>query len=313
MNDIKFLVMDVDGTLTDGMIYMGAKGELFKSFNVKNGYAIKEILPLHGIIPIIITARKSDILINRCRELGVLEVHQGCRNKLVKLKEILKIFSEEEDYDLGNVAYIGDDILDLECIQAVYDSGGLVACPSDAVDAVKHSVNYVSKYSAAQGAVRDIVEYITKHEATNIKMYRERIDFAVNYLKELDFTNIEYGTYEVNNFFYYVVKKYKTCFVHDCCFEVHKKNVDIQWVLNGTEKIKVYNLGLIPGTYEYDQVKDVVFFDESYNSHLSGRCTDIVLNEGSYCIIPPLTAHMPCIQEGGCTEIKKLIGKVIVK
>ena len=71
--DIKFLVMDVDGTLTDGKIYMGNEGELFKAFDVKDGCGIKDLLPQLGIVPVIITARESKILENRCNELLILD------------------------------------------------------------------------------------------------------------------------------------------------------------------------------------------------------------------------------------------------
>ena len=81
-NMIKFLIMDVDGTLTDGKIYMGNKGELFKAFDVKDGCGIKDILPEYGIIPVIITARQSDILKRRCEELNIINLYQGVRHKL---------------------------------------------------------------------------------------------------------------------------------------------------------------------------------------------------------------------------------------
>ncbi len=102
---VKYLVMDVDGTLTDGKIYMGANGEVMKAFNIKDGCGIKDIAMAHGIIPVIITARESEIVANRCRELGITEVYQGVRDKVGKLREITDDFTKE--------AYIGDDILEL--------------------------------------------------------------------------------------------------------------------------------------------------------------------------------------------------------
>lgn len=77
----KFLIMDVDGTLTDGKIYMADSGELFKAFDIKDGCGIKDILKLYGIIPIIITARQSKILENRCKELDISYLFQGIRKK----------------------------------------------------------------------------------------------------------------------------------------------------------------------------------------------------------------------------------------
>ena len=74
---VKYFVMDVDGTLTDGKIYMGAEGEILKAFDIKDGCGIHNILIPAGVVPVIITGRSSRILENRCRELGITEVHQG--------------------------------------------------------------------------------------------------------------------------------------------------------------------------------------------------------------------------------------------
>lgn len=153
--------MDVDGTLTDGKIYMGQNGELFKAFNIKDGYGIHDILPNAGIIPIIITARESLIVYNRCQELGVSELYQGCRDKLKTMLDILQKFSQTDavEYDLHNVAYIGDDILDLRCIEIIKANGGITACPADAVADVKSTVDYVCSKNAGCGAVREFIEY----------------------------------------------------------------------------------------------------------------------------------------------------------
>ncbi len=161
-NDIRFLVMDVDGTLTDGKIYMGNDGELFKAFDVKDGYGIKEILPEIGIIPVIITARKSRILEHRCGELDITELHQGEREKLKCLERVLEEWSAKDgkQYTLQNVAYIGDDILDLKCMEPVKEQGGLTACPADAVRQVKGAVDYICEAVGGNGAVREFIEYL---------------------------------------------------------------------------------------------------------------------------------------------------------
>lgn len=159
---VKFLIMDVDGTLTDGKIYMGENGELFKAFNVKDGCGIKDILPEYGIIPVIITARKSKMLENRCRELEVTELYQGIRNKSEKLEEILASFSKINNikYSLNNCAYIGDDILDLQCMYLIKEAGGVVGCPADAVKKVKKLADFIADHNGGDGAVRDFIEWI---------------------------------------------------------------------------------------------------------------------------------------------------------
>ena len=161
-SSIKFLVMDVDGTLTDGKIYMGESGELFKAFDVKDGYGIKDILPKYNIIPIVITARESKILENRCKELGIQELHQGVREKKDKLQEIITNYnnSHSTSYYLENCAYIGDDILDLQCLIPIKQSGGKIGCPKDAIAEVKNEVDFISNYNGGNGAVREFIEWL---------------------------------------------------------------------------------------------------------------------------------------------------------
>lgn len=149
---IKAIVMDVDGTLTDGGLYISETGELVKRFHVKDGYAIHDLLPQLGIIPIIITGRKSDIVLRRCNELGIVHVVQGSTEKLADLTKILSL----EHIELAETAYIGDDINDLECMKKV----GVKGCPCDAVDEVKKVVDYITKCSGGNGAVREFIEWL---------------------------------------------------------------------------------------------------------------------------------------------------------
>lgn len=152
MKAVEYLVMDVDGTLTDGKIYMGSEGELCKAFNIKDGCGIHDILIPAGITPVIITGRKSEIVLNRCRELGIGEVHQGISNKL---ETLLCVAS-----DLSKVAYIGDDINDLTCMCAIKEAGGLIGCPSDAAKKILDISDYVAEHRGGDGAVRDFIEWL---------------------------------------------------------------------------------------------------------------------------------------------------------
>lgn len=153
---IKYLVMDVDGTLTDGKIYMGTSGELCKAFSIKDGYGIHDIEIPVGITPVIITGRKSEIVLNRCRELGISEVHQGVSNKIEKLREITS--------NLSMVAYIGDDLNDLPCTQLVKKSGGVVGCPADSAQKVMEISDLITGHNGGDGAVRDFIEWILGEE-----------------------------------------------------------------------------------------------------------------------------------------------------
>ena len=152
---ITLLVMDVDGTLTDGKINMGPDGELFKSFNIKDGYAINEMLPAHGIIPAIITGRTSQIVERRAKELHITELYQGKHDKLDTLKALMAKYHCAKE----NVAYIGDDILDIVCMKEC----GLVGCPADSCREVKQLAQFVSPSKGGEGAVRDFIEYVIQN------------------------------------------------------------------------------------------------------------------------------------------------------
>ena len=151
--DIRMLVLDVDGTLTDGKIYMSAKGELMKAFNIKDGYAISR-LKEYGIEPVIITGRESEIVKQRCAELKITEFYQGVENKLFKLKDICA----KKGLTLSQVAYIGDDVNDLPCIQQC----GVTACPADAVKKVKKAVTMITEAKGGEGAVREFCEFLVE-------------------------------------------------------------------------------------------------------------------------------------------------------
>ncbi len=144
--------MDVDGTLTNGKIYIGDSGEIFKAFNIKDGCGIHDLAIPHGIMPIIITGRRSQIVLNRCQEIGISSVYQGANKKEDVLKEIIKDYSE--------AAYIGDDINDLECMLLVKNGGGIIGCPKNASNSVKKMATYISHYDGGDGAVREFIEWI---------------------------------------------------------------------------------------------------------------------------------------------------------
>lgn len=149
---IKMLIMDVDGTLTDGKIYYTSDNMEFKAFDVKDGYAIKNILPKYNIIPVIITGRKSEIVIRRAQELGITELYQGIVDKLPLVFELANKYHLEKE----EIAYIGDDILDIECMKYCGYSG----CPIDAVNEVLQTVDFISQNPGGDGAVREFVEKI---------------------------------------------------------------------------------------------------------------------------------------------------------
>lgn len=148
------LVLDVDGTLTDGKINMGPSGEQFKSFDVKDGYGIKLLLPEHEIIPVIITGRVSAIVENRARELGVEHLYQGVEDKAACLRKV----AQGLGIPLEQAACMGDDLNDLPMMELC----GFAACPSDAVRIVKERCGYVCSAAGGHGAVREFVEWLVE-------------------------------------------------------------------------------------------------------------------------------------------------------
>ena len=157
---IKLFVMDVDGTLTDGKINIGANGELFKSFNVKDGYAIKRIHDC-GCKTCILTSRYSSIVQNRSEELSIDFVIQGSNSK----KESLLQIAKEYNFLPEEIGYIGDDINDIECMRF----SGYSACPKDSITLVASVSKYVCKNNGGEGAVREFIDYlISKKLIVNI-------------------------------------------------------------------------------------------------------------------------------------------------
>lgn len=153
---IKYLIMDVDGTMTDGTIYISGTGEAFKGFNVKDGYGIAHLLPMNGIVPVILTGRESEILSRRCIDLDIEEIHQGVKNKLEYLKEFIK----SKNVSPENIAYIGDDLNDYECMEFLRNNNGITGCPKDAAYKVQNISNYICHVNGGEGAVREFIEHL---------------------------------------------------------------------------------------------------------------------------------------------------------
>lgn len=148
---INMIIMDVDGTLTDGKIYISSQGEIMKAFNVKDGLGISK-LHSKGIVPVIITGRNSEIVTQRSKELNITEVIQGAHDKVKIARQLAKKY----ECDLGEIAYIGDDENDIECMKLCRIKG----CPADAANDVKKIADFVSKRNGGDGAVREFIEYL---------------------------------------------------------------------------------------------------------------------------------------------------------
>lgn len=148
---IKLFATDCDGVLTDGGMYYSPEGDNMKKFNTKDGMGLS-LLKENGIITAIITGEDSEIVKKRAKKLNIDEVYLGCKNKVAAMEELLKKYN----FTFEEVAYIGDDINDLDLLKKV----GLSLSVNDAIDIVKQNVHYVTKKNGGEGAVREAVEFI---------------------------------------------------------------------------------------------------------------------------------------------------------
>lgn len=151
-HEIKFLVLDVDGTLTDGGIYITESGDEIKKFNTKDGMGIKRLLKSGLEVGFISASISKKIVYHRAAMLGVRYCYAGDADKL----EILSQWLDELDLSYNNVAYIGDDINDAKIMQEV----GLSACPADALGEVKNIANIVLEKKGGQGCVREFIDRV---------------------------------------------------------------------------------------------------------------------------------------------------------
>jgi 3-deoxy-D-manno-octulosonate 8-phosphate phosphatase (KDO 8-P phosphatase) len=150
---IKMLILDVDGVLTDGGIILDNEGNELKAFHVRDGHGLK-MLTRTGTQVALITGRYSKVVERRAHELGIIEVYQRCHVKSVAYEHLIEKFglSDEE------VAYIGDDIVDLPILKRV----GLPVAVADATDETKAAAVYITRSNGGRGAVREICDLILK-------------------------------------------------------------------------------------------------------------------------------------------------------
>ena len=153
---IELIVLDVDGTLTDGKITYSTSGEETKSFDVADGLAIAVWTKVFGKKAAIITGRNSSIVERRAKELQITHLHQGVKNKQEVLENILKA----EGLNWNQVAAIGDDLNDYNMLKKV----GLSFTPANGTHYLKEFVNVICKNSGGNGAVREMLEHIIKED-----------------------------------------------------------------------------------------------------------------------------------------------------
>lgn len=155
--DVKLIIFDVDGIMTDGTLFLADDGQEYKGFNSLDGHGLK-MLKSTGVELAIITGRNSQVVAHRARNLGITHLHQGAHDKLMVYRQLLE--------DLGvspeQTAFMGDDVVDLPVMRRARLATTVPAAP----DLVKAHSHYVTRREGGRGAVREVCEYIMRAQGT---------------------------------------------------------------------------------------------------------------------------------------------------
>lgn len=150
---LQLMILDVDGVLTDGRLFIGPQGEAMKAFDVRDGHGIKMLMSA-GVEIAVLTARRSAIVAARMRELGVARVLQGQTEKREGFARLLR----ETNLSAEQCGYMGDDLPDLGVLSLV----GFAAAPADAAEEVRAAAHWVAPREGGRAAVRAAAEFILR-------------------------------------------------------------------------------------------------------------------------------------------------------
>ena len=153
MNDITTFIFDVDGVLTDGSVFVNNDGEMLRTMNIRDGYALKAAVE-SGYNVCIISGGSNEGVRVRLRNLGIKDIYLGTPDKVETFDQYIDI----NQIQPGQVLYMGDDIPDYHVMQIV----GLASCPQDAAPEIKGISKYISHKNGGKGAVRDVIEQVMK-------------------------------------------------------------------------------------------------------------------------------------------------------
>lgn len=151
--EIRVLIFDVDGVLTDGSLFYGDDGQEYKAFNSRDGHGIK-MLRDSGVEAAILTGRTSKVVMHRARNLGISRIVQGSHDKLASFEAMLAEFGLKPE----QTAFMGDDLVDLPVLRRC----GLACTVPDAPEEVKARAHYVARAGAGRGAAREVCELIMR-------------------------------------------------------------------------------------------------------------------------------------------------------
>ena len=149
--NIKMVIFDIDGVLTNGSLYFDNEGEEYKAFHSKDGHGLRMLLEC-GLHAAVITGRQSNVVAHRMKDLGVEMVFQGYRDKRPAFAELL----QQSGLKAEQIAYMGDDVIDLPVMTQV----GMAIAVQDSHAFVKQHADYITEKGGGQGAAREAIEYI---------------------------------------------------------------------------------------------------------------------------------------------------------
>lgn len=153
LNNIRAFVFDIDGVLAESQVVLHPSGDLMRTMNTKDGYAMMRAVE-EGFPVCVISGARSRSLIDRFTALGISEIYLDSKDKVKDLYE----FTGRYSIDLKSVLYMGDDLPDIAAMRIV----GMPTCPLDAAEEVQGISDYISNYPGGHGCVRDIIEQVLR-------------------------------------------------------------------------------------------------------------------------------------------------------
>lgn len=153
LGNVRLVILDVDGVLTDGRIIMDESGRELRCFDVKDGFGVRALIEM-GVVVAVISGRSAPCVQKRLQQLGVKDIYQGVFEKRNPFKELLKKYNITPEETL----FVADDVYDLP----LFDEVGVKVAVADAVEAVKEKADWVTRHPGGRGAVREVAEAVLK-------------------------------------------------------------------------------------------------------------------------------------------------------
>lgn len=167
MNGITTFILDVDGVLTDSSVHITSTGEMLRTMNIRDGYAMKAAVE-SGYHVCVISGGSNEGVRIRLENLGITEIYLGAPDKVTLFNQYIKAYGIRPE----QVLYMGDDIPDYHVMQLV----GIPACPQDSAPEIKALSKYVSHKNGGCGAVRDVIEQVMKVQGKWLKYFNAKYD-----------------------------------------------------------------------------------------------------------------------------------------